>query len=159
MYFRPLSTLERAATGMTHIGAITANDLIQTTVNTAQSFNLAAIPLHAVVTMQEAKLITPFKDPADAAFNSTTVDIGDTGSATRWQTAQQVNENGTEITAPVFSNTGVGPYLASQFLTVNFNSMAAKALNNLKVGEIQFLYRILDLKALHDAQQTTVQTK
>lgn len=159
MYFKRLSALERAATGMTHIGSISANDLTQATANTAQSFNLAAIPTDAVIEKTEARLIVPFKDASDAAFNSTTLDLGDTGSATRFQTAKQVNENGTEITQPVVSYTATAPYAASQFITANFNSMAAKALNDIDIGEVQFLFKISDFKEIHDYQPVTAMTK
>jgi hypothetical protein len=159
MLFKELATQEKAAFNMTHQGVLTANDLTQATAAAAQSFNLAALPVGAIIAGMWLRLITPFKDPADAAFNSDTVDVGDTGSATRFFTAQEVNENGTEITAPQYSTTQGGPYAASQFLTVRVNSMAAKSLSNVKIGELHVLVNIIDAKKLSDLQIATPLTK
>lgn len=160
MYCKRLSLQETGNSGMTHIASISCNDLTQATVNTAQSLNVLALPTGAIVSEVEARLIVPFENTADAAFNSVTLDVGDTGSATRWFTAQQVNKNGAFIAVPILSATGVqGPYAASQFFTVNFNSIAAKALLALNKGEIQILFRVKDLKPIHDGQPTTASTK
>jgi len=163
MYFKELAIQEKAANNATHQLVITANDLTQTTVNTAQSFNVAALPVGSIIAGVWLRLITGFikgGSAADTGFNSTTVDIGDTGLATRFATAQQVNGNsGSVITAPVYSATQGGPYAASQFLTVNFNSMAAKALASLNTGELHILVNLIDAKKLSDLQIATPQTK
>jgi hypothetical protein len=159
MTFKELALQEKSALDVTHQGVITANDLTQATAAAAQSFNMAALPVGSIITAVWLRLITPFQNPADAAFNATTVDVGDTGSATRFATAQQVNANGTPITVPQFSPTQGGPYAASQFLTVNFNSMAAKSLSNLKVGELHVLVKLIDAKKLSDQQTPTPLTK
>jgi hypothetical protein len=159
MTFKELALQEKAALEATHIGVLTANDLTQATAAAAQSFNVAALPVGSIITGVWLRLITPFQNPADVPFNATTVDVGDTGSATRWATAQQINANGAFITAPQYSATQGGPYAASQFLTVNFNSMAAKSLVNLKVGELHVLVKLLDAKKLSDLQTATPLTK
>jgi len=159
MYFKELSLQEKAANNATHQLVVTANDLTQATANTAQSINVAALPVGCIIAGVWARLITSFQNPADAAFNSTTVDVGDTGSATRFLTAQQVNTNGTPISAPAYSPTQGGPYAANQFITVNFNSMAAKSLVNLKVGELHVLFNVIDVKKLSDLQAATPLTK
>jgi hypothetical protein len=160
MQFKELATQEKAASDFTHMGVLTANDLTQATANTAQSFNVALMPVGSFIEKTLLRLVTPFKDASDAAYNSTTVDIGDTGLATRFATTQQVNENGTEISAPVV-NIPASPtvYAASQYLTVNFNSMAAKSLNLIDVGELHVLVKINDSKKLSDAQPATGLTK
>ena len=159
MLFKPLSQQEIGQKEFTHMAVVTANDLTQATANTAQSFNVAALPVGSVIEKVVLRLITPFKDPADAAFNSDTVDVGDTGSATRYLTAQEVNENGTEITAPQYNATLGGPFAASQFLTIRFNSMAAKSLVNIKIGELHVFVKLSDYKPLSDAQPSTSLTK
>jgi hypothetical protein len=159
MLFRELSLQEKSALDVTHQCVATANDLTQATAAAAQSFNVAALPVGAIINGVWVRLITPFQDPADAAFNSNTVDVGDTGSATRFATAQQLNANGAFITAPVYSPTQGGPYAASQFLTVNFNSMAAKSLANLKRGELHVFLRLVDAKKLSDMTPSTPLTK
>ena len=162
MTFKELALQEKSALDVTHQGVITANDLTQPTAAAAQSFNLAALPVGCVITAVWLRLITPFQKGGaspDAAFNATTVDVGDTGSATRFAAAQQVNANGAFITAPQFSATQGGPYAASQFLTVNVNSMAAKSLVNLNIGELHVLVKIVDAKKLSDQQTPTPLTK
>jgi len=161
MTFKELALQEKAALGVTHQAVVTANDLTQATAAAAQSFNLCAIPVGAIIAGVWLRLITPFQDAAtpDTGFNSTTVDVGDTGSATRFATAQQVNANGTFITAPQYNATAGGPYAASQFLTVNFNSMAAKSLNKLNKGEVHVLVNLIDAKKLSDLQFPTPLTK
>ena len=162
MYFKELSLQEKASLDVTHQGVITANDLSQATAAAAQSFNLAAIPVGATINGVWLRLITPFQvggATPDPAFNSTTIDVGDTGSATRFATAQQANQNGAFITAPQYSGTLGGPYAANQFLTVNFNSMAGKSLANLNIGEVHVLVKIVDAKKLSDLQPATPLTK
>lgn len=162
MYFKELALQEKSSLNVTHQGVITANDLNQATAAAAQSFNLAAIPVGAIIQGIWLRLITPFQvlgASPDPGFNSTTIDLGDTGSATRFATAQQVNANGSFITAPQYSGTLGGPYAASQFLTVNFNSMTGKSLANLNVGEVHVLVNIVDAKKLSDLQPATPLTK
>jgi len=159
MRFIPLSSIERAALGFTHLAVFSANDLTEATANTDQSFNLAPIPLGAVVEQVELRLVVPFEDLDVAGYNDTQVDVGDTGSATRFLSALQVNRNGTEITAPQFTNTAVGPYAASQYLTVNFNGMSGKSLVDLDKGELHVLYRLIDPAALSSNQPRTRITK
>lgn len=162
MNFKELSNQEKAALGVTHQAVITANDLTQTTANTAQTINLGLLPVGAIISGVWLRLVTPFKvggSSPDTGFNTTTVDVGDTGSATRFLTAQETNENGTEITAPQYNATLGGPYAASQYLTVKFNSMAAKSLSSLNTGELHVLANIVDAKKLSDLQPATPQTK
>lgn len=164
MLFGELSTQEKGSLDVTHRVVLTANDLSQPTANTAQSFNAALLPVGGIITGLWLRLIAGFQDArppsGDAAFNSTTVDIGDTGSATRFATAQQVNANsGSVIAAPVYSATQGGPYAASQYLTINVNSMAAKSLVNLSKGELHVFLKILDTKKLSDMTPATPLTK
>ena len=159
MTFKELSLQEKSSLDVTHQAVLTANDLTQATVATAQSLNVAALPVGSIIAAVWLRLITPFQNPADAAFNSNSVDVGDTALATRFFTAQQLNANGAFISAPGYSATLGGPYAASQFLTANFNAMAAKALLSLKVGELHILVKIIDAKKLSDQQTPTPLTK
>jgi hypothetical protein len=154
----PLSNNERTGHDFTHLAVLTANDLTQATANTAQVVNYP-LPVDAVIEKSAARLITPFEDPSDAAFNSTTVDVGDTGSATRWFTAKQVNKNGSFIAAEQFAAALGGPYAVAQNFAINFNSMAAKSLVNLKKGELHVFVKLTTPKDLSLAQPATTLTK
>jgi hypothetical protein len=160
MTFKELATQEKAAVGFTHQLVMTANDLTMVTVNTAQSFNIAALPVGSIIDRALTRLVTPFKDVSDAAFNLTPISVGDTGSATRFCNAQELNENGTEITAPISTLIATpAPYAAGQFLTASFGSMAAKALKDIDVGEVHVFINLIDAKKLSDLQMATPLTK
>jgi len=158
MRFTQLSIAEQALNDMTHMLILTANDLTQATVATAQTFTIP-IPVGSTINQVEARLIIPFQNTADAAFNSDTVSVGDTGSATRWVNAVECNANGAFITAPQFSATLGGPYAANQNLVVTVNSMAAKALNNINRGELHVYVQMESRAALSAMQLATPPSK
>lgn len=151
---QPLALQEISSySGMTHFAAITADALTQTTAATAQTITLATIPAGYYVIKSEMRLVKPFKDASDNAFNTTTASLGDgTGVATHIA-AKELNENGTEITTPQLNNTAVGPYAADSTLTITFNSMAAKSLNNIDVGEVHVLVQLFNPKGLSDVKR------
>lgn len=62
------------------------------------TFRIALPALPCVVGEVALGVPKPLADASDAAFNVTTASIGDTGSATKWIPATEVNVNGTEIT-------------------------------------------------------------
>lgn len=133
MLLRPLTTNERAETpGFTHVAIISANDLTQTTANTAQAFTVVPIAKGDIMLRAVGVPVVPFQNTGDAAFNSDTVSVGDSGSATRHTAATEANANG--AFAPVIGNT---PYLytAADSLIITVNSMTAKALNSINRGE------------------------
>ena len=152
-----LSNAERLL-GFTHMMVISANDLTETTVNTAQTF-VVDLRTESVINAVGLRLQTPLQNTGDGAFNTNTVSVGDTGSATRWVNAAETNANGSFITAPSISSTSAGPYAASQQFIVTVNAMAAKALNSLNAGEIHVLVNLRYTKALDDAQLATAITK
>lgn len=137
---RPLVVQEVAAMqGFTHIATITAGDLTQATANTAQTFDLGPIPA-GTAPQVEIRNTTPFKDASDAAFNTTTMSIGDTGSATSLLAAQELNVNGTEVT--VVRGTQAAVYTTANTFRVTVNAMAAKSLVNIDVGQVDILVKI-----------------
>jgi hypothetical protein len=111
---------------------ITANDLTQATVATAQAFTVVAIAKNDVILRAFGNPVVPFQNTLDPAFNSDTVSVGDTGSATRFTTATEANANG--AFAPVLGNTPF-LYAANDSLVITVNSMAAKALASINRGE------------------------
>jgi hypothetical protein len=133
MLLRPLTTNERAETpGFTHVIIITANDLTQAIVATAQVFTGPAIAKNDVILRVFANPVVPFQNTLDPAFNSDTVSVGDTGSATRHTAATEANANG--AFAPVLGNTPF-LYAAADSLVITVSSMAAKALKDINRGE------------------------
>ena len=136
----PLTTEEKAATLATHLVTITSDDLTETTVNTAQTLTVtvAAGDFFEVIAH---KLVTPFEDASDAAFNTTAYTIGDGGSANRFLTSTELNVNGTEID---FKAGALGEgYFYNSADTVDFaiGSMSGKALNNIDTGELHVFIR------------------
>ena len=133
MIVRPLTTNERAELpGFTHVIVITANDLTQATANTAQTFDAFALLAGDIIAKAIGDPVVPFQNTGDAAFNSDTVSIGDTGSGTRHTAATEANANGSY--AKVQGNTAF-LYTAADKLRITVNSMAAKSLANLNRGE------------------------
>jgi hypothetical protein len=150
MIFRSLSTNERAeAPGYTHICELTADDLTQVTVAAAQTITVA--PFSAGDQMMRVfwYLKRPFENTADAAFNTTTVSVGDTAAVTTHLVAAEANINGTEIIYRTGNTTVL--YTTADILTVTFNSMAAKALVNINRGDLILLFGRSRLKELGDS--------
>lgn len=145
----PLAIQEIASNkGMTHVCKIKAGDTelaAQTTNNTVQDISLGTIPKNTVIVAIMAVLLTPFEDLSDAALNTTTLSIGDAGSATRHINAVELNRNGTEITEPAFSNTAYGPLAAATALVARFGSMSAKKISDLDKGEVAIFVQLLNV--------------
>ena len=113
--------------------------------NTAYTFNTAPLPLlraGMVVKRIHFYLSIPLKDSADSANNSTTINLGDGGSATRWMSGVQLNENGTEVitTFPGAAENTI--YTGNSQIAFTLNSMALKSLSNLNVGKFYCLFNI-----------------
>ena len=125
---------------------ITSDDLTETTANTAQAIDLMAVAAGTVVRSAGFYLPTPLQDSSDAAFNSSTLSLGDGGSATALLTAQETNENGTEIVC-ANSNTGKA-YAAAATLKATFGSMSAKSLSDIDTGEVWVFVEYEDLTKL-----------
>ncbi len=143
MLNRPLATNEIADNGgFTHVAVITANDLSNATAAAAQTITICSLKAGDIIGKVLWRAKTFFKNSADAAFNTTTMSIGNTATGvTAHIAAIELNENGTEVKEG-FSNTAVGPYTANDSLTATFNSMAAKNLLALDTGEVVILYQI-----------------
>jgi hypothetical protein len=148
MKFAPLTIEERAASDMTHRLDFTYEDIpAGVAVATSQLFNTAPLPVlkaGMIVKRILMYLTTPFKDASDAAFNTTTISIGDAASATRFVNAVQVNENGTEVitTFPGAAENTI--YTGNSQMSVTVNSMAAKTISDLDVGRLYVLFNIED---------------
>lgn len=150
--FTPLLLEEIASNGgFTHMVVFTADDLTETATNTAQTITLPKVPKGFVIQKGYARLVVPFEDQSDAAFNTTGFTLGDAGSATRYITTAELNKNGTEITYPTFNNTAFQE-TADTALLAAFASMSGKALNDIDKGELHIVVQIIDTRILSDLQ-------
>jgi hypothetical protein len=155
MIVRPLGTQEQAGqTGFTHVAVITADDLSQAVVATAQTILINALLAYDVIVKVGWYLKIPFKDVSDPAFNTTTMSVGDNAAVTTHIPATELNENGTEILSH-YSNTAVR-YTAADKIAVTFNSMAAKALLNIDVGELHVFFTLLRMSNLAAASSGAI---
>src|ERR1051325_6713423 len=65
--------------------------------NTTMVFTLAGVVAGDHLIQAHLHLTTAFSDASDTAFNSVTLDFGDTNSATRFLSGVQIDVNGTEV--------------------------------------------------------------
>jgi hypothetical protein len=155
MIVRPLGTQEQAGqTGFTHVAVITADDLTNATAAAAQTITLVTLAAFDVIVKVGWYLKTAFKDVSDTAFNTTTMSVGDIAAVATHIAATELNENGTEIFSH-YSNTAVR-YTAADKIAVTFNSMAAKALLNIDVGELHVFFTLLRMSNLAAASSGAI---
>lgn len=141
---KPLGTEERLAHGgATHVAVITHEDLTETTANTAQTIALMNVANKVAVECVYTDLITPFKDASDAAFNTTTLIVGDDGSTNRLLASQEMNKNGTEVDMKVGTGTCY-VFTADNTVDAIVGSMAAKSLSNIDTGEVHIYLKVID---------------
>lgn len=143
MKIAPLSLNERAKHLATHCAVITAADLTEATVNTAQDIALLTTPASKCsVEVVKTVLVTPFEDASDEAFNTNALIIGDSGDTDRLLASQELNENGSRV----LKKRGTGTaqvYTAVTVINANIAAMAAKALADIDTGEVH-IYLIID---------------
>lgn len=142
----PLTTNERAETGYTWAIEVTADDLTESTANTAQTLT-TTIPIAAGDFCVSAGhyLTTPFKDASDSAFNTDTASIGDSvGGVATIYAALEMNVNGTEVLYKhvACSSTALSGFTSAAYVTVTFNSMSAKSLVNIDTGLVVFFIQL-----------------
>src|SRR5262245_44745563 len=132
MLVRPLTTNERAETpGFTHVARITADDLTQATAAAAQTIDLATLAKNDIILRVAGYIKTPFQNTLDAAFNSSTVSIGDTSGVAALAAAGEANANGTFVNILGTVLTGGKIYTAADTLRVEVKLMASKSLSNI----------------------------
>jgi hypothetical protein len=141
----------------THFSALTADDLTMATVATVQDIALGTVPKGFIINKAMCRLIRPFENTADAAYNTTTIVVGDAGSINRYITSSQLNKNGAFITVPTFNNTAF-QVTADTPIIAEFGSMAAKALSSINKGEVHIYLQIIDTKILSDLTSSGVIT-
>ena len=145
-------SIQEMAAGWTHKIVLKCTDLTESTANTAQTIPILVLPAGAAVTRAGFYLATPFQDASDAAFNTNTIIVGDSGDTDRLIPSTELNLNGTEITAFVSSNaTASLPYAYPAGATINaiIGSMSAKSLSNIDIGEIHILLEVSELASIN----------
>lgn len=146
MKFAPLTIEERAATGFTHRLDFDVSDIpAGIATNTAYTFNTAPLPLlkaNMVVKRIQQFLSVPFQNTADNALNTTTLTLGDAGSATRWMNAVEQNANGSFVSETFPGAAENTKYTANSQIALTLGSMAAKSLSNLNAGKFYVLFAI-----------------
>lgn len=158
-FLQALSVPEAAMQEFTHMATISAGvEVTETGVAVAQTFKLGKQRLGEVIRRAALTLVTPFENTADAAFNTTTIVVKTIDSAgadkTVLFTAQELNRNGTEITATQVQNTPTAPAVAGDSLVAIITGMAAKSLSNLNKGQVQIYVEIHAPIALQEAAAT-----
>lgn len=94
MRLYPLSIEEIASNdGFTHMAVLTSDDLTTATANTAQKIKLCGLIIGDIIRKVAIRIVTPFQNTADTAFNTSTVSLGDNTSATHVLAAQETNNN------------------------------------------------------------------
>ena len=145
-YELPANT--KAATGFTHKIVVTHSDLTETTADTDQTIAILSVAAGDVVEKAAYKLVTPFADASDSAFNDTKVQVGDGTDTDEYIAATQVNVNGTEVLYAANVNTVPFAYTASDTVDLLVESMTAKSLSDLDTGEIHIYLAVTKLSSL-----------
>lgn len=138
----------KAATGFTHKAIVTHVDLTQATADTDQTIALLSVAAGDVVNKAAYRLVTPFADASDAAFNDTKVQVGDGTDTDEYVAATQVNVNGTEVLFAANVNTVPFAYTAADTVDLLVESTPAKSLSNLDAGEIHVYLAVTKLTSL-----------
>jgi hypothetical protein len=138
----------KAATGYTHKVVITEASLTQGTDNTAQTLTLLTLPADTIVTDAATHLVTPFQLTGTTAYNSNTIQVGVSGTLDQLIASQQINANGTPVTARRFNSNTPVAYTASTPIIATVASMASYDLLELNAGEIHIFLAVVDLNKI-----------
>lgn len=141
MKFYPLSLEEMTEKGATHRGEIGFADL--TAAGATQTLNLANIIAKQGIELRSIELVQDFIS-SDGTLISTSITIGDTGSATRFLGATELNDAGTEIYLKpgALNPASMQVYTAADTLQVFFTGTAAKLLNTHTQGLLYVYVRV-----------------
>lgn len=158
-FLQALSVQEAAYQEFTHMATLSAGvEVNEAGVAVAQTFKLGKQRLGEVIRRAALTLVTPFENTADAAFNTTTIVVKTLDNAGADKTvifaAQELNKNGTEISATQVNNTPTAPAVAGDTIVAVITGMAAKALASLNKGQVQIYLEIHAPIALQEAAAT-----
>lgn len=142
MRITPLTLEERIATGADLEVQFEHSDLTNAVVDGTQTLT---VPIAAKMAVRLLRMIldVPFKNSADATNNSLLLSVGDGGSAARFLTSTELNENGTEV----LLKAGVDiefPYTVADTIDLLFTPDSGFALSALDTGRGRILLKIND---------------
>lgn len=145
----PLPLEDQAARGGNYELHYSHEDLTETTANTAQ---VLTFPIKAKMSVKviENVVDVAFKDASDAAFNTTTLIVGDGGDDDRLLASQELNVNGSEVLFKKGTGTDY-PFTADDTVDLTFGSMSAKSLSDIDTGRGRLLLNIQDRRAVAPA--------
>ncbi len=144
--FGPQTENETALQGFNYRYDLTHTDITQASASTAQTFTIF-LPARAGDKIKHVSLLLEesFQNTADAAYNDTQIEVGDSGDLDMFVVAIQVNANGTLGTFPAEDTGDALPYtvpatpLAIQLTVL---SQSGKTLNTLNKGRLAVLFSI-----------------
>lgn len=137
---------EQTGLGATHKIVLTHADLTTAAADTDQVIPLLNVRLGTRVECIGTYVPTPFEDASDAALNTTLLSVGET-DPDEFLTAQELNENGTEVLAKAGTGDAL-VFLADDTVDATVESMTGKSLVNIDVGEVWIFLRVVHLPDL-----------
>lgn len=142
----PIET--KASTGFTHKVTLSHTALTTSADNTAQTLTLLTLPADSIIKDAATHLVTPFQLTGTTAYNSNTIVVGVAGTTDQLIASQQINANGTPVTARRFNSNTPVVYAASTPIIATVASMASYDLAELDAGEIHIFLSVVDLNNL-----------
>lgn len=141
-------SLHESPRGFNFRFVIDHTDLTQATDNTTQAISLISLPATSVIKSAATFLKTPFQLVGTAAYNSNALIVGDNGDADRCIISQQINANGTFVTARAQASTIPFAFAAPTAILATFASMASHDLLELNAGEVHIFLEVAQLDTL-----------
>jgi hypothetical protein len=141
-------SLHESPRGYNYRFVIDHPDLTTTANATAQDITLITLPANSVVKSAATFLRTAFADTADNAYDLTTLIVGDAGNDDRYITSQELNVNGTEITAQAHASTTPHAYATATAVVAKFTPKTGKNLAALNAGEVHIFLEVAQLDSL-----------
>ena len=135
----------------THRAVLTPSDITMATANTEQVFTLFTTQRGDQILGFGFNLDVPFSNSADAAYNTTTIRIGDQDDDDIYLVATELNLNGTEVYQGYNSGDftqATGTYDAAKAIWVTLGAQTGKSLTSLNLGRViilMALFRPTDL--------------
>jgi hypothetical protein len=145
----PLSDLE-SAQGFNFACKVTHEDLDLTTNSTAQTLELLDLAPGDIVLDCAVRVLTPFQNSADGAFNTLGIEVGDGGDVDRFLASQEVNVNGTEVLTKAGTGTRLA-YNAADTVDIVVTPTSGKNVAALTAGDLVVYLRIAKLADLTKA--------
>ena len=138
----PLSNLETGAFGANLKVIITHADLTETAVTTPQVIPLFNVLNKDMVQLVRAEVPTVFDASGDVDIITTTITVGDDGSANRLLTSTELNPSGTEVfqKGGALTNATAYVFTADNTVDATFATTSGKALSPHDSGEIHLYF-------------------